>query len=515
MQPRNRLQRAYQPTESEVNADFLREYVRRSTLAGNGDERVADPDSTFGRLLNWVFNRHVPKVATTNATIRVGLPVLGAPIDLSIRHFFQITILLGFCYLLRGANPTIAFHVIAWCTAANFAMAVVGHFSRNDTTLFFRQLSEFLKAFAIVLLIVLLWHHSAPTKIIWALAGILLAIVVSFPYHPISAGGDRRCARLICTMLLLFAVPDLSFVSTGGLLLVGCLWCANFFLLLPVPFALQHWFVAHRYATLDDLRNYGPGVGIHRGNCRAVLSGVTALVLAALTAWACSKSITNSIAIQVCTPDASQLQLWSILRAIGLVQAIAFANWCAFDVAVHQRLSRPIRFFSSYYATWRAIAVWASPQFPLMLVTVFQFQRPWSTTAVRKGLVVCAMAVNSMLVIYAIGDWTAPYREAIAAVEQREMEARNLPTPLLDQHSLKYSNEEQKPPSTTLWNPLTSTRYWLAVVGLTAFLPPTICFLVIHAAWGPTFQAFADRFECFEDDIIPPVLNFSLRTSRK
>lgn len=565
-------QRDLQPNESGPNSSFIDAYVARTSLSTPHEGPVPDDDATLGRVIRKVLNALIPQTFMTDATIRITPPSHVALPAILVRHFFEFTVLLAVCLIFRHFDQHRTAIIGIWCIGTLLLAAMLRSLAKEDTTLFFFKLEKPLTALAFPVLFFFVYWQSALEGIRWALAGYLLYAMLAFPSGDFGANLARRALRLAAAIGLAFCLPDFQtlidhrIAASAFVILVG-----NFVLLLPIPFAMQHWFAAQRYAVLEDIRSYGPDAPIYYGNARAVLSGIFALFVATGTAVACAicflLSLSNFGPDWDWTVHAVTAVLWFVAMLVfGFVNRV-------FSYPKSLQWST-VNDWNFGYATWRALAAWMGHDPPLKIPAVFQFQRPWSVRSVRVGLVSCALGLNSLITLLILTPTIESFLtqvkvpfvaqdegnrpEAVSqsdtvvlcptASERYEETLRRRPFSeavisqpsgsLTDNEAIheflhsqqsdspvQFSDPQPKPEQmlsppaprqelaeVPLWNRL---GVFAAAIFIAALAPPAILFAMLCACWGPLFLAYNNHFELFDEDIRPPILTFSLKATRK
>lgn len=488
----NPIVRRIDPNKAETNGRFLRNYLNR-TNKDVEDERVADPDATAGSLIRWLLGSAFPRTHTLDCAIRVSSPDHAALPALVIRHFIQFTLVYLLCLVMKAIYPALALKIECACVVAIFALAGLLRLAADDTTLFFQRIAEtfcFLALVAIVLV-------SAPADFIEVFIAIVmtiaLAAMLTFPFV-LNVNELTTCGiRLLLVIVLVYAFPragttlSLPPVAAAALFLTS-----NFFALLPIPAGMQHWYAAHPHADLEDVRNYGPTAPLYWGNWRAALAGLLAYVAATLTALLLAVQFVRFGLPLYSTSTDVQPDFHSLTYLLGATEAAAFLNFSLFAIIVQHRLPSIGRFLASYYSTWRALAAWLSNNPSFRYPTIFQFVRPWSSRSVRIAIVIFALAANSAFTVNWLTTWTLQaYRATFPSAVEAQAPA-TVPVPNAGK--------------TTHFG----TQYWVTLFTAALLLPPAILFITLHATWGPSFQAFNDRFETFDRRVTPPLLAISL-----
>lgn len=488
----NPIVRRVDPNKAETNGRFLRHYLTR-TNKDVEDERVADHDATAGRLIRWFLGSTFPRTHTLDCAIRVSSPDHAAFPALVIRHFIQFTLVYLLCLVMKAVYPVLALKIECACVVAIFALAGLLRLAADDTTLFFHRVAEtscFLALVAIVLV-------SAPADFIEVFIAIAmtiaLAAMLTFPFV-LNVNELTTCGiRLVLVIVLVYAFPragttlSLPPVAAAALFLTS-----NFFVLLPIPAGMQHWYAAHPYAALEDVRNYGPTAPLYWGNWRAAIAGLLAYVAATLTALLLAVLFVRFGLALYSTSTHVQPDFHSLSCLLVTAEAAAFLNFSLFTITVQHRLPSIGRFLASYYSTWRALAAWLSNNPSFRYPTVFQFVRPWSSRPVRIAIVIFALAANSAFTVNCLTTWSLQeYRATFPSAVETQSPV-TVVTPV---------NTE---------TPHFGTQYWITLFAASIFLPPAIVFITLHATWGPSFQAFNDRFEAFDQRVTPPLLAISL-----
>jgi hypothetical protein len=276
----------------------------------------------------------------------------------------------------------------------------------------------------------------------------------------------------------------------------GLLLFANYALMLPLVIAMQHWFAAHRYASLADVRIYGGGADPVTQLGLLPLTTVWAHGSAAIVAWVWSSVVgsllTDAMGSRV-DPSADYLR---VIKCFGTVGALAFGNWLAMELLYHGRRPRPRAFLHSYYTAWRALAAWLSYQPPIDHPAAFRFMRPWSGLALRVALVGVCLSFNAAVAITAVARGTGHYLQF---------------SPVAEGKGPAVGDAEE--PATTMLDKLLTPRYFVAAVASCVLGPAALLFLGLHASWGPALEAYSEHFERFYDAVTPPLLTFRVRSS--
>jgi hypothetical protein len=397
---------------------------------------------------------------------------------------------------MNAVHPVLAFKIECGCIAAIVAMAGIAILAADDTTLFFHKVAE---AFSILALVGIILVASPADLLEFLIAFAMtcaLAVMLVFPFTLTVADLVICGVRLSFIVLLIYALPRTDALlalrpQVAGILFVA----ANFGVLLPVPMAMQHWYAAHPYAVLEDVRSFGPTAPLYWGNRREALAGLWAHLSAALVGTGCAFLFVRFGIALYSMPEIRHPDFISLACLLGTVEVVAFINFALFALFVHRRLPTVGRFLATYYSTWRALAAWLSSNPPLCYPTVFQFVRPWSNRALRTAVVVSALAVNSAFTVNWLTAWSVQaYQTTFPGSSELKVPASVVPPSKLEA-------------------PRFDTKFWVTLFTAAVFLPPAIIFLMLHAAWGPSFQAFTERFETFDPQATAPLLTFSLGAS--
>jgi hypothetical protein len=254
----NHQLRPYQAENSEYNNEFVRNYIEHVSSPAAGDGRIPDPDSTFGRFIGWTLNRSLPPVQASDATIRIGLPWHAALPELCLRSTIEFTFVYALCLAAYHIDAKGALIVVAWCISSQLLLGAVQNFAGQDSSLFFDSIARSWRSFCWVPLVALFATSGGMAVIMAVLFGLLLDTVVSFPFASGAKEAVKRAYRLVVVVLL--AATFGCLIENPARLELGIrvlFLLANFALMLPLVWGMQHWFAANRYTSLSDVQGYG------------------------------------------------------------------------------------------------------------------------------------------------------------------------------------------------------------------------------------------------------------------
>lgn len=486
------------PRTREINHDFLADYLAR-TGEYDEDERVADDEATLGRLLSRSLDAACPQTHSLDCAIRVGAPQHSALPALAVQHFVQFTLVYVLCLAMNAVHPALALKVECGCIAAVFALAAIGALAADDTTLFFHKVTEAFSLLAFVGIVLIASPSGVVEWVVTIVMTLALTTMLAFPFTVTGAELIACGIRLFWIVLLVYALPRTGAILTLAPHHAATLFiAANFIACLPIPAAIQHWHAAHRYAVLEDVRNFGPSAPLYQGNLREAFAGLLAYLGATSAAVFC-----GAIFVRFGVPLYSTTAQWQpdfcpLTRLLGAVEATAFLNFALFQIVAQNRMPSIARFLASYYSTWRALTAWLSDNPPLSYPTIFQFVRPWSNRSLRLAVVAVALAANTAFVVNWLTIWSAQaYQTTFPPADKMD----------------KWTDPTAPAEPEILEAPRFGTQYWVSLFAAAMFLPPAMVLLMLHTAWGPSFQAFSDHFETFDEQALPPLLAVSLTAS--
>lgn len=528
------------PSEPEVNTEFINDHISESGDEGV-DERVPDSDATFQQLVRSSLNAAFPRSPALDVTVRSGRPSQIAFVATSVRHFIEFTLLLVYLQLLQFFDHHQANMAGSWAIGAFIFSAMFQSLAIDDTSQFFLQVKGAIPTIGTLMLFLFMFEKSYAEAFYWSVAVYFLVLLVSCPTLTLAETAGRRAMRIAAALALVNMLPDAQTMFEHRYLVsFVVIFVANFVLLLPIPFAMQHWFAAQRYTTLEEVRSYGPDATVYEGNRTALMAGILSFVLA------------TGVALFAVLMAEFRLHLfpqehWSAALFFFFVQCGFVVNSIAFSWCVLRRKKRDARAaIASYYPTWRALAAWLSYEPELRIPAIFQFQRPWSERPIRVGLICCVLGINSIVTVnllrpvlaehvtaqYPTIDTSFLFDRPPTTVEPDAYPEETRWSPQIAYWERFQPNEPYPPellqPTVPVPNepgtrpngpPETITvqmrvAYFFFVTFLAVIVPPAILLFTLTATWGPFFAAYNEHFEQFADDVQPPLLSFSIRATK-
>lgn len=488
----NRFNREYQPLTPDYNDGFVEAYIRRSQSGERPDGRIADSDATFGGIIAWCLSIWFPSSHALDASIRVGTPDHSAYFKLILRHAVEFTLIFAICWGVDAYGRGLLWGLTGWCVINFLLLGTVMSFAQQDPSLFFFRVAQCWGVFAVLTLIPVVQTYSGFEMAVIAIFAVGLMWVVMF--HGIAGFPDavEKSVRLSVAAGLVITMSGFQLHPSKEALAPPVLWMiANYMLLLPLALNMQHWFAAHRYARLEDVRLYGRSAGVVAGRLDLLFAAARSHGSAFLSALMCSVMITLLLGDLLDHRSSAGEHFRSLLICLVRITGVAACHWIVTEVEHHKRLPAPGAFFSSYYTTWRCLAAWLSYSPPLNHPVAFSFNRPWKSRSMRSAIVALSLTVNSALAVTVLSDWTGQY---------------------LDEPSVVAGEANANPPIASKLERVASAAYLATILLGSILVPGLLLFFTLHSAWGPLFEAYSEHFERFRDHITPPLLTFRLRS---
>jgi hypothetical protein len=391
--------RDLQPQKNEYNSEFLQDYIRRSTK-GLSDELKPDADASVRGLLGQLREWLLPDPPLTAATIRTEPPRHGAIGSLLVRHTFEFTLIFAIALGVQSYDRLLLIKLTGWCIFNGLTYGLLKAGSARDPELPLGSVDWLWHFLGLVTFVPLVSDYSLIEQVVIGVLLLAFAHLALIPWIVDGPSAVFKSASLFATALLVLGLAQLGAVAyhTPALLLL-LLFAANYLLVLPFGMQMQHWFAAHRYATLEDVRRYSRLAERRYQPFAIRWNGACTHVAILFAAFAASMFYFGAICKVLTRSYAAEFQYIPLIY-VGLLTSlkIGLAAFVAHSIGMC-KLPRVGRYFGSFYVTWRCIAAWVSGDSEAAGPTAFRFSGLWSSVRARRRHLGAALANLSALAL--------------------------------------------------------------------------------------------------------------------